>query len=181
MLSKKKRLARTKQLLQQKLKEDRKFKNSTQEQAHFSFVGYMPQTINNSSSYLPYSRGGMGGDIELKDEERLVQKEDQAQLMLSTAISISGALGITLRPGVSTQGRGDCLIEACIDQFLQSDFEDLSEKEKEPQYWRFKVADMVENNVTAYNMYRMVRGKGRGKGGKQQQWTCDWAQLRNCG
>lgn len=154
---------------------DAKF--STQDKT--SFPGCKLQTFNKMNSYLPYSRGGVGGDTELRDEERLVEKEDQAQLMLSTSISIASTLGINLKPGVSTQGRGDCIIEACVDQFLQSDFEELTEKEKEPQYWRLKVADMVENNITAYSMYRMVKGKT--KGSKQQQWTCDWAQLRKCG
>ena len=137
------------------------------------------QVVKTNTECLLYSRGGIGGDMELREEERLAQQEIQAQMMLSTSISFAASLGINLRPGVATFGKGDCLIEACVDQFLRADFEDLMEQEREPQYWRLKVFDMVENNITAYNMYKIT--KPTRKGSKEKQWAQDWVQLRQAG
>ena len=128
---------------------------------------------------LTYSRGGIGGNKVTDDAERLVSLEETAQLMFASAISFASSLGIHLRPGVSTYGSGDCIFEACIDQFLRPEFEDLKEEEHEPLYWRNRVAELVENNLTAYQLYRMVKSKGGGS--KKQQWTNDWKKLRQPG
>ena len=128
---------------------------------------------------LVYSRGGTGSNQEMGDEDMLVCLEEKAQLIQTTAISYASSQGIHLRPGVSTYGRGDCIFEACIDQFLRPEFENLNEKELEPLYWRNKVADLVENNLTAYHLYRMVKSKGGGS--KKQQWANDWVKLRQPG
>ena len=128
---------------------------------------------------LVYSRGGTGSSQEMDDEKMLVCLEEKAQLMQTTAISFASSQGIHLRPGVSTNGRGDCIFEACIDQFLRPEFENLTENELEPHYWRNKVVDLVENNLTAYQLYRMVKSKGSGS--KKQQWTNDWVKLRQPG
>ena len=128
---------------------------------------------------LVYSQGGSGGDMGTEDAERLVSLEEKAQLMHTSAISYASSLGIHLRPGVSTYGRGDCIFEACVDQFLRPEFENLIGKELEPLYWRNKVADLVEENLTAYQLYRMV--KSRGGGSKKQQWAKDWVKLRQPG
>ena len=71
----------------------------------------MVHTENN----LPYSRGGAGGSSGLSEEERLILQDEQAQMMYTTAISFAASLDCHLKPGVSTRGLGDCLIEACID------------------------------------------------------------------
>ena len=89
---------------------------------------------------LVYSRGGTGNNQKMGDVEMLVCLEEKAQLMQTTAISYASSQGIQLQPGVSTYGRGDCIFEACIDQFLRPEFENLTEKELEPLYWRNKVA-----------------------------------------
>ena len=128
---------------------------------------------------LVYSQGGSGGDMGTEDAERLVSLEEKAQWMHTSAISYASSLGIHLRPGVSTYGRGDCIFEACVDQFLRPEFENLIGKELEPLYWRNKVADLVEENLTAYQLYRMV--KSRGGGSKKQQWAKDWVKLRQPG
>ena len=128
---------------------------------------------------LAYSRGGIGSNQGIDEEEMLVCLEEKAQLMQATAISYASSQGIHLRPGVSTYGRGDCIFEACIDQFIRPEFENLTENELEPLYWRNKVVDLVENNLTAYQLYRMVKSKGAGS--KKQQWTNDWVKLRQPG
>ena len=128
---------------------------------------------------LVYSRGGTGSNQKMGDVKMLVCLEEKAQLMQTTAISYASSHGIQLKPGVSTYGGGDCIFEACIDQFLRPEFENLTEKELEPLYWRNKVADLVENNVTAYHLYRMVKSKGGGS--KKQQWANDWVKLRQPG
>ena len=133
----------------------------------------------NTENYLPYSRGGSGGSSGLSEEDRLVLQDEQAQLMYTTAISIAASFDCHLKPGVSTRGLGDCLIEACIDQFVQDCFEDLTENEKEPMYWRLRLADVLENNITAYKMYNIVKSKQART--KQQQWMHDWATLRKSG
>ena len=146
-------------------------------------IGFKPNNLNNEIStidtFLPYSRGGGGGCFGLNEEDRLALQEEQAQLMKTIAISYAAEHGCHLQPGVATRGLGDCLIEACIDQFLRPGFEVLGDNEKEPQYWRNKVADMVEENINAYKMYRMIKAKGQGT--KQQQWTREWTRLRQPG
>ena len=144
-----------------------------EEKVHFC------QDEENESVKLPYSRGGAGGDMELGEEERLAQQQELSDLMLATAVSMATSLGVSLKPGVSTRGRGDCLIEACLDQFIRPQFENLTEEEKEPQFWRSKVAELVENNNKAYKMFKMIQTKSGIT--KKQQWTQDWAKLRQPG
>ena len=144
-----------------------------EEKVHFC------QDKEDESVKLPYSRGGAGGDMELGEEERLAQQQELTDLMLATAVSMAASLGVGLKPGVSTRGRGDCLIEACLDQFIQPQFESLTEEEKEPQFWRSKVVELVENNNKAYNMFKMIQTKSGIT--KKQQWTQDWAKLRQPG
>ena len=133
----------------------------------------------NSPYHLPYSRGGARVETNLGEVERLGQLDEQVQLMYTTAISSASAFGINLYPGVATRGTGDCLFEACIDQFLHNGFEKLTEREQVPLYWRHTVADLVENNITANKMYRMSKSKGQGT--KQKQWSNEWAKLRQLG
>ena len=128
---------------------------------------------------LVYSRGGTGSNEGMDTDKMLVCLEEKAQFMQTIAISYASSQGINLRPGVSTYGRGDCIFEACIDQFSRPEFENLTENELEPCYWRNKVVDLVENNLTAYQLYRMVKSKGSGS--KKQQWTNDWVKLRQPG
>ena len=144
-----------------------------EEKVHFC------QDEENESVKLPYSRGGAGGDMELGEEDRLAQQQELSDLMLATAVSMATSLGVSLKPGVSTRGRGDCLIEACLDQFIRPQFENLTEEEKEPQFWRSKVAELVKNNSKAYNMLKMIQTKSGIT--KKQQWTQDWARLRQPG
>ena len=141
--------------------------NKNQEQEKSSF-GCMPPLFYchknrpNSQHSLPYSRGGAGGTSSSCEEERLIIQEDQIQLMYTTAISMACTFNCDLKPGVATRGLGECLIEACIDQFIRCDFEELTEEEKEPMYWRTRLADLMENNITAYTMYRIDKNKGKG-------------------
>ena len=128
---------------------------------------------------LVYSRGGTGSNEGMDTDKMLVCLEEKAQFMQTIAISYASSKGINLRPGVSTYGRGDCIFEACIDQFSRPEFENLTKNELEPCYWRNKVVDLVENNLTAYQLYRMVKSKGSGS--KKQQWTNDWVKLRQPG
>ena len=144
-----------------------------EEKVHFC------QDEEDKSVKLPYSRGGAGGDMDLGEEERLAQQQELSDLMLATAVSMAASLGVGLKPGVSTRGRGDCLIEACLDQFIRPQFENLTEEEKEPQFWRSKVTELVENNNKAYNMFKMIQTKSGIT--KKQQWTQDWAKLRQPG
>ena len=148
-------------------------KGCREEKVHFC------QDEENESVKLPYSRGGAGGDMELGEEERLAQQQELSDLMLATAVSMAASLGVGLKPGVSTRGRGDCLIEACLDQFIRPQFENLTEEEKEPQFWRSTVAELVENNSKAYKMFKMIQTKSGIT--KKQQWTQDWAKLRQPG
>ena len=97
--------------------------------------------------------------------------------MYGTAISFAATIHCHLKPGISTRGLGNCFIEACIDQFLWNDFEDLTDSEKEPTYWTHKLADILEGNIPAYNMYNTVKGAGN----KNQQWKHDWETFRNSG
>ena len=43
------------------------------------------------------------------------------------------------------------------------------EEEREPQHWRSKVAELVENNSKAYNMFKMIKSKSGIT--KKQQWS----------
>ena len=99
--------------------------------------------------------------------------------MVVTAISMAQSLGFSVRRGVATRRKGDFLFEAVIDQFHRRCFKDMTEEQRESQYWRERVVDMVENSKVAYSRYyRKTLGR---VGTKQQQWTGDWAYLRQSG
>ena len=113
--------------------------------------------------------------MELEEEQRLIHQEHQTSQMKETAMFLAATLGVNLKPGVSSRGAGDCLIEACVDQFLRPEFELLDELE--PQYWREKMVDMMKDNEIAYKTFKPVKGKGT----KKKQWTNDWAKLMQTG
>ena len=157
-----------------------KFNPRQKNMAWFAIKEKQSDVVKESPKFgLVYSRGGIGGSKMMDDNERLFNLEEKSQWMHTSAISYASSLGVHLRPGVSTYGNGDCIFEACVDQFLRPEFEELTEKELEPLYWRNEVASLVENNLTAYQLYRMVKSKGSGS--KKQQWANDWKRLRQPG
>ena len=113
------------------------------------------------------------------EEERLTQQAEEVELMLLTAISSAQSLGFSVRRGVATWGKGDCIFEAVIDQFRRSCFKDLMAEQREAQHWRDRVALMVEESTIAYSRYYR-KASGR-LGTKKEQWTEDWAYLRQRG
>mgnify|MGYP002629293857 CR=1 FL=1 len=124
--------------------------------------------------HIPYSRGGA---VPQSKHRVGTRPEESAQLMLARAMSIASGQGAQLMPTIATQGRGDCLIEACINQFHdRPQFGELCDQE--PQFWRALAVNYIEDSERAFMMYSH---NAAGRGSKLDQWRHDCKLLRVSG
>ena len=72
-------------------------------------------------------------------------------MMTERAMQIAASMKLTVIPDETGKFDGVCLIEACLNQLIRSQF-DMPDNDN-VQYWREKVVNIIEHNEKAYNLF----------------------------